>query len=129
MIDKPEDGTGSNTELTQKYARAKVQMTNLCPHIHIQTAVTNSLLLYCVINGSDCTFYLYLYLKTTICVCFDSRQNHTCYKCITLVLVSHTQAHMHTAGLIVELSVVPYLGYFIFSPPFLWAKCPNMKGS
>ena len=96
MIDKPEDGTGSNTELTQKYARAKVQMTNLCPHIHIQTAVTNSLLLYCVINGSDCTFYLYLYLKTTICVCFDSRQNHTCYKCITLVLVSHTQAHTST---------------------------------
>ncbi len=38
--DKPENsvhlvkfGTGSNTEITQKYERVKVQMTNIRPHI------------------------------------------------------------------------------------------------
>ncbi len=29
-------GIGSNTELTQKYARVKVQKTYVCPHIYKQ---------------------------------------------------------------------------------------------
>ncbi len=34
-------GMGSNTERTQKYARVKVQMTYVRPHIQLQTNIPN----------------------------------------------------------------------------------------